>query len=1222
MEAAAKKSANSIGLTTDQFLDLAASQQQVLTSLGLTSDQTTELIPDLLEMSYGLSQMSGGKVSTAEAADILTKSLQGETEELKRLGIPMKFVQDDLKRLSTELQKNEGYTKKQADAIAGSRLVLEQVGAAVEEFTGGQKTMAQQIEESDTKLLQSKIELAKNLNGFFLVVTKVGTGVVDILSQVVLGFGDMARDLGALPSKFTDVAAAFIQMSGFASDGMKEWANSYVNLKKEQEEQARITALEAGGIDVIVTAQTIKAASTEKLKQKYQELLKAQKEAAEQGNKRSDLLKSSADLLAEADLIDATVQAREKEEEETKKLGKSYNQLQQELTDLADARKLLRESEKEAIADNNAQVAAVEASLKVFEKTKDKEVKKLSETQQAYQRYKETQKDISIAYELGTAKIASAVEERFLTEEQAQQMLLELEVSTASARLAAKEQLATADKKITQEEQENILTLNSAMEKAKVALDAYTKSIEDGVKDRDVTIKINLELAETDLNKTVADAISFNDLSVAFDETFSSVATNLGEGVREELLKAAKDGTIDFQVLADAGASEEQLAAFRKEYEEFALETKRNSIQLVKDQDEIKLRQLTESLGELNTKFQTLVAERDRKIKFGIEVPQADQDEIVALENQIKTLKGEVVDVSVNVNVDAEALKKAQEALDKAREDNKPSSESKSGKAALAEILGMEEKDFDLAVQAAGELIGLISSTILEGQRRQIEQATKMNTEAANDQFDSSVKELDRRLEQGNLTQQEYDRQKLVAEETLDKKKYEIERTAFERMKRLKKTEITLNFASELAGIGVASTSAGPGMLALYAILAGVAAAKYAVNISTVTQQQFAKGGIIYGDGGQTRSTDISRGTILRGPSHDQGGITTVVGKSHQVELEGDEIVINKRSSRMFAPLLSQINSYQGWGKAFASGGVIPSDFSSNWTSNEQVANSMANNSFISSTNQDNRSSTNNTSNNSSSNSTSNNNTSNRNNTSNTSNRTINNRTMTAMELVHRYATSNVIDRSKKYAHGGIVNGGDTYNSNVSNQGDLSNLVNNAGDTKYTQGGNVSNQVNNANTKYAAGGIINGGDTYHSSQVNQGDKYASGGIIHGGSSSHASTTKYAHGGIVNGTNYISNESSIVSISQFERGGIVDTPQFARGGIIPPVFAQGGNVSLVPSFDTIANNAQLAASTQQQSGRPISLNGEREQNTTVLYISELESKQKRMSKTVNRVSYGG
>lgn len=66
------------------------------------------------------------------------------------------------------------------------------------------------------------------------------------------------------------------------------------------------------------------------------------------------------------------------------------------------------------------------------------------------------------------------------------------------------------------------------------------------------------------------------------------------------------------------------------------------------------------------------------------------------------------------------------------------------------------------------------------------------------------------------------------------------------------------------------------------------------------------------------------KGGILVGRSHAQGGIML----SNGVEAEGGEAIINKRSTAAFAPLLSEINSFNGYGaplisSASASGGTM-----------------------------------------------------------------------------------------------------------------------------------------------------------------------------------------------------------------------------------------------------------------------------------------------------------
>jgi hypothetical protein len=57
-------------------------------------------------------------------------------------------------------------------------------------------------------------------------------------------------------------------------------------------------------------------------------------------------------------------------------------------------------------------------------------------------------------------------------------------------------------------------------------------------------------------------------------------------------------------------------------------------------------------------------------------------------------------------------------------------------------------------------------------------------------------------------------------------------------------------------------------------------------------------------------------GGVLQGNSHTNGGIQTVFG-----ELEGGEAIINKKSTKLFRPILSEINA-AGGGASFATGGI------------------------------------------------------------------------------------------------------------------------------------------------------------------------------------------------------------------------------------------------------------------------------------------------------------
>ena len=83
-----------------------------------------------------------------------------------------------------------------------------------------------------------------------------------------------------------------------------------------------------------------------------------------------------------------------------------------------------------------------------------------------------------------------------------------------------------------------------------------------------------------------------------------------------------------------------------------------------------------------------------------------------------------------------------------------------------------------------------------------------------------------------------------------------------------------------------------------------------------------------YALGGETRRKrpehlkyDYASGGMVRGASHKNGGVKYNVG-GEVVELEGGEAVINKKSTKMFRPLLSKLNQ-AGGGTSFARGGLV-----------------------------------------------------------------------------------------------------------------------------------------------------------------------------------------------------------------------------------------------------------------------------------------------------------
>lgn len=168
----------------------------------------------------------------------------------------------------------------------------------------------------------------------------------------------------------------------------------------------------------------------------------------------------------------------------------------------------------------------------------------------------------------------------------------------------------------------------------------------------------------------------------------------------------------------------------------------------------------------------------------------------------------------------------------------------------------------------------------------QLQDAEEKNTE--------KIKSLDEQLKQGLISQKKHDDLVAQSAQELDKKKRKIAHDQAVREKELNIFKAIVNTAS-------AVIAALPNVA--LSIAAGIAGG---IELATIIATPVPK---------------ASRGLLLRGPSHAQGGIP--------IEAEGGEAIINKRSTALFRPILSAINE-AGGGVRFETGGIVSKGFSYN----------------------------------------------------------------------------------------------------------------------------------------------------------------------------------------------------------------------------------------------------------------------------------------------------
>lgn len=207
--------------------------------------------------------------------------------------------------------------------------------------------------------------------------------------------------------------------------------------------------------------------------------------------------------------------------------------------------------------------------------------------------------------------------------------------------------------------------------------------------------------------------------------------------------------------------------------------------------------------------------------------------------------------------------------------------------------------DLNLDEDAFGSMIGTaisqswdLASTAMNGYFDAEEARINKSRELAYERIDLEKEQL--------LAQAQSQAERDSLEKQATEKKKQADNEASARLKKSKKAELQITLATELANIAASAASNplngitfGGAGLAMYATMAGLALARYYVNLSNVNKTQFKKGGLF-------NPKKFAKGGKLTGPSHNQGGIPAINPTTGEqvAELEGEEGIINKRSMK------------------------------------------------------------------------------------------------------------------------------------------------------------------------------------------------------------------------------------------------------------------------------------------------------------------------------------
>ena len=215
----------------------------------------------------------------------------------------------------------------------------------------------------------------------------------------------------------------------------------------------------------------------------------------------------------------------------------------------------------------------------------------------------------------------------------------------------------------------------------------------------------------------------------------------------------------------------------------------------------------------------------------------------------------------------------------------------------------------EMVLNPAMETFSMFMDFAIEETAQKLEEVQKLHDDALDKVNESAdkIKELNESLKDSANNNTEATKQQLADEQLLYAQRLAEEKKLAEQEKALKNKQaqqeanarkMELRYQMVMA---VANTAQGASKALadwgwpLGAVFAGIMAALGAIQVALIAKQIGAIKPIKYAEGG-----------LLQGPSHSQGGIP--IGRTG-VEVEGNEYVVNKRSTAKYLPLLEAINA-------------------------------------------------------------------------------------------------------------------------------------------------------------------------------------------------------------------------------------------------------------------------------------------------------------------------
>ena len=189
----ADSSAQSVGLATSQYDQLAAVLGAQMKNLGMPMDQLAGQTNNLITIGADMAAAFGG--TTSDAVEALGSALRGERDPIERYGVSITQASIDAWKASHGLSGLTGAAEQNANMMATLGLITEQTKDVQGQFGREADTAAGQQQRATAEFENAK--------------AAIGQGLLPVVTELAQAFSGVARFAGEHPALISALAVAF-----------------------------------------------------------------------------------------------------------------------------------------------------------------------------------------------------------------------------------------------------------------------------------------------------------------------------------------------------------------------------------------------------------------------------------------------------------------------------------------------------------------------------------------------------------------------------------------------------------------------------------------------------------------------------------------------------------------------------------------------------------------------------------------------------------------------------------------------------------------------------------------------------------------------------------------------------------------------------------------------------------------------------------------------------